>query len=270
VTDIFEGELADKILQVIGETINTGHCELFYELQLTELRYFHAKFARLDQNEVISIIRDITEIKQAETKLQEYAAELNRLNLDKDRFMQILAHDMRNPFNSLIGLSEFLIEDLDVLSLQKIREMLQSMNRTLTITLNFLDDLLLWSKSQSGKLPFNPEYVAFSEVCEETVNLLQAQADSKKIDIRFSVPGHITLFADRNMLKTLLRNLISNAVKFTNLNGLITISAQKDAGSVLITVSDNGVGMDDASQRSFGISRNRIPRRVPRVKPVQA
>jgi PAS domain S-box-containing protein len=244
VNDIFEEELAAKIMLAIRETISTGRFELFYELQLPELRYFHAKFARLNQNEVISINRDITEIKQAETKLQEYAAELKRLNLDKDRFMQILAHDMRSPFNSLIGMVDLLTEDLNPDSGNETGAILKSLSQTLVSTLGFLDDLLLWSKSQSGKLPFNPECVVFSEVCEETVNLLQAQADSKKIEIRFSVPDQFTLFADRNMLKTVLRNLISNAVKFTNLNGQITISAQKDAGWVLISVSDNGIGMD--------------------------
>ncbi|MGD9556909.1 MAG: PAS domain S-box protein [Mangrovibacterium sp.] len=244
VKDLFEEELAAKIMLAIGETISTGRFELFYDLQLAELRHFHAKLARLNRNEVIAIIRDITETKQAETRLQEYAAELNRLNMDKDRFMQILAHDMRSPFNSLIGMVDLLTEDLNPDSGNETGVILKSLSQTLVSTLDLLDDLLLWSKSQAGKLPFKPEQLVFSDLCKETISLIQQQATAKKIEIRLSDPDRITFFADRNMLKTILRNLVSNAVKFTNQHGLIIISAQKDGDSVLVTVSDNGIGMD--------------------------
>jgi signal transduction histidine kinase len=179
-----------------------------------------------------------------ENKVQQKNDELQKRDSDKDRFMQILAHDLRNPFNSLIGYSDLLIENIRVYDIDKIEKQLLILNKVSHSTFDLLEDLLLWSNSQSGKLPLEAVQVQLSELCSGIIATLKAQADVKNISINFSENWAITVFADKNMLKTILRNLVSNAIKFTPNSGQITIHAEKNDKDVTISVSDNGVGID--------------------------
>jgi signal transduction histidine kinase len=192
-----------------------------------------------DKNEVVSVLgvsRDITTLKQSEIKLLQ-------LNADKDLFISILAHDLRNPFNSILGLSQLLLDDLQKIDLFTVEKYIEVINTTSQKTYNLLEDLLLWTRSQSGKLEFKPRVIDFVKTFDETIENMRTNALSKKITINFSVNGNITLLADKDMLKVVLRNLISNAIKFTHQEGQINIIAEQTASTLLVTVSDNGVGI---------------------------
>jgi len=192
----------------------------------------------------ISSLRDITEQKKAELIILEQNKELVKLNADKDRFMSILAHDLRSPFTSLLGFSDFLLENFHKYNAQRIEEQLTIINTISHQTFNLLEDLLLWSKSQAGKLPFEPEKIDFHEMCSQAIGGFSHQAKAKQIVVNNLVPHAIFLMADANMLKTILRNLISNAIKFTNENGQINIFAEINHSSALLTISDNGIGIE--------------------------
>jgi len=187
---------------------------------------------------------DITEKKQAELQLQKFANELKQMNVDKDRFLTILAHDLKSPFNSLLGFSDLLLENLHKYDIDKIEKQLKIISQTTHKTYNLLEDLLLWSKSQAGKLIIEPQIIVFNEICTEIINNLKHQADAKEISINCFEPEKAVLTADLNMFKTILRNLISNAIKFTNKNGQINIYIEKNHKNVTITVSDNGIGIE--------------------------
>lgn len=192
-----------------------------------------------DKNEVVSVLgvsRDITTLKQSEIKLLQ-------LNADKDLFISILAHDLRNPFNSILGLSQLLLDDLQKIDLFTVEKYIEVINTTSQKTYNLLEDLLLWTRSQSGKLEFKPRVIDFVRTFDETIENMRTNALSKKITINFSVNGNITLLADKDMIKVVLRNLISNAIKFTHQEGQINIIAEQTASTLLVTVSDNGVGI---------------------------
>ncbi len=170
--------------------------------------------------------------------------ELRKVNANKDRFINILAHDLRNPFNNLLGFSNMLIENFVEYDKSKIEEILGIINYTTHKTFNLLEDLLLWSKAQAGMLSFQPQKYMFIDIYNEVLELMQSIANKKNITIRYTEKERIEIFADNSMFKTILRNLISNAIKYSNTNGKINIYTEKDKDYVIITISDNGVGIE--------------------------
>ncbi len=213
-------------------------------------------------NQVICTFIDITERKQAEIIITHQNHELKKLNSDKDRFISILAHDLKGPFNTLMGFSGLLSKNIRNYDIDKIENQVNIIHQTAKRTYDLLDDILLWARAQYGKLTFEPKKLNFANICQDIANNMMLIADNKNITINYSVTEEIELFADINMLNTILRNLISNAIKFTNKGGTISISTNKfesstslnhlqaknsgksDSGFQVFSVSDNGVGID--------------------------
>jgi signal transduction histidine kinase len=187
---------------------------------------------------------DVTKIKQAELTIQEQNKALIKLNDDKDRFISIIAHDLRSPFNYIIGFLELLIENIRTYDIDKLEYQLNIVNKTVLNLYDFLEDLLLWASIQSGKLPFIPLKINFATICDEIHALLQQNASAKDITINHFAEDDIYIVADVNLIKTVLRNLVSNAIKYTNTGGTVNLYAEIDDNNVSITVSDNGIGIE--------------------------
>ena len=192
---------------------------------------------------VFAAARDITARREVEEKLKANEKILKELNADKDRFMSILAHDLRSPFNSLLGLSEILSKNIHKYDIFKIESLAKNINRTAQSSFNLLDNLLMWTRSQSGKIPFDPKLVKFASICTEILEVFKPIAYEKSITINYFSADDITIFADVDMLKTVLRNLISNAIKFSNHGGRINVYAEEYQFKITITVSDSGIGI---------------------------
>lgn len=169
--------------------------------------------------------------------------QLLQLNTDKDLFISILAHDLRGPFTALLGLSEILKEDVRRLSIEEIEEIAINLNKSASSTFNLLEDILTWTKLHQGRIPFYPQILNFTEICNDVITTLNPSAGAKNITIKKTQEKHLFFFADRDIIKTVLRNLVSNAIKFTNKNGSIDISAEENPEDVRISVSDNGIGI---------------------------
>jgi signal transduction histidine kinase/ligand-binding sensor domain-containing protein len=183
--------------------------------------------------------------------------ELNELNASKDKFFSIIAHDLKNPFRNIIGLSGILKEDLKSGKPEMNKEIVELINDSAVQTLKLLENLLEWAKSQTGKLLFNPMPIDLRELYNEEYILLHEMASGKHIELINSIPDGLIITADRNMIKTVLRNLVSNALKFTHKDGKVEVNAKSIGKQVEILVSDNGIGMTkEITEKLFRIDAN--------------
>lgn len=187
-------------------------------------------------------IRDITIQQQAEKSLKETKKYLQELNTSKDKFFSIISHDLRSPFNSILGFSELLWKNTDDFSKPEIKKIAADIYKTGNETIDLLDNLLEWSRSQTGRLEIDPENFSLKEVVDDTIDLLNENAKRKSITMLNEIPGHTTIFADKNMIGTVMRNLLSNAIKFTH-NGNVRIESRDVDNFVEVTVTDTGVGI---------------------------
>jgi len=177
--------------------------------------------------------------------------ELLKLNTDKDLFLSVLAHDLKSPFNVLLGFSKLLSENIREYDIETIGNHAANIKISAENTYDLLEDLLIWAQSQSGKLPYKPQVLSLKNIYFDILDMLNPNTKEKNITINHIFAEDLTIFADNNMLKTVLRNLISNAIKFTNSNGTIKISAEQNPENVTITVSDNGVGINPEDLRKL-------------------
>jgi signal transduction histidine kinase/ligand-binding sensor domain-containing protein len=183
--------------------------------------------------------------------------ELHELNASKDKFFSIIAHDLKNPFNIIIGLSGLLKEDGRAVDPATVREFVSIINSSAVQTYRLLENLLDWANSQRGKIYFNPESINLSEILKEEFSMLNDLAKDKNIVMRSYVDNSFVVEADRNMIKTILRNLISNAIKFTHRNGSVEVRAAIENNNTEISIIDNGIGMsEDIMEKLFRIDAN--------------
>jgi len=206
----------------------------------------YGKIAKDNTNKPVKYIgvnMDISEYKNAERVIKESETKLHQLNADKNRFISILGHDLKSPFNNLLGLSEVLIGEITSLKTEEIEDIAKDIQKSAKIANKLLDDILMWARTQQGKIPFKPQILNFKDIFKGTLEILTPSASAKNITINYSATDEINVFADIDMIKTVLRNLVSNAIKFTNNGGSINIDAKQNSENVIISVSDNGIGI---------------------------
>lgn len=208
-------------------------------------------------NSVVLNVRDITERKNAEQIIKENEIKLKELNSTKDKLLSIIAHDLRSPFNCIIGLSELLIGDEREAHVEHSERYTGLINSSAKNTLVLLDNLLNWAKSQTGQLSFNPTKIILSSLINEIIETSNSKAIIKSISLKLIQTEKVEIYADENMVMIIFRNLISNAIKFTKPGGNINVSVTPGTKQVEISVSDNGVGMDEEKIKTlFKISSN--------------
>lgn len=198
-----------------------------------------------DENYLLSIFRNISERKLAEEKIKIYLEELKELNKSKDKFFSIVAHDLKSPFQGLLGLSEILLEDYSEMSDDQIIQYLKIIRTTTKDVYRLIENLLDWSRLQSGRMEYKTEKLDLYHLSENVVNLINPAATKKNLQLISFVPQRSYVFGDMNMLNSVLQNLVSNAVKFTNEFGVISISSAEKNDYMEITVADNGVGIKE-------------------------
>lgn len=189
-----------------------------------------------------------SEINALQRQLTKEKVMLEEANAAKDKFFSIIAHDLKNPFNALLGFSEFLLHNYKEMASSEVEEQLVLLRDTSKQTYSLLEDLLTWSKAQRGKIECKPQNVKFKIICDEVRALIGYLADEKEIALVLEADTDIDVYADANMLKTILRNLVSNAIKFSYRGGKITTSATRDDKAVTISVEDNGKGISRENQ----------------------
>jgi len=200
-----------------------------------------------DQNNAIlfheGILRDVTERKLAELQLHQYSEELKEMNATKDKFLSIIAHDLKTPFSSILGLSDILKSEFKNFDAESLEQYISLIHSTSKNTYRLLENLLDWARMQQGKMPFAPRPLILKEIVTDVFEILANGAEKKQISLINSVDEQLIIHADLNMLKTVIRNLVSNAIKFTSSNGTIKVSAQVFDHLIQVCVKDNGTGI---------------------------
>lgn len=193
---------------------------------------------------------EINKKNQALKALEKSEKELKISNATKDKFFSIIAHDLKSPFNAILGFSRVLYEDYEDFEDKEKIEMAKRINEMSQRTYNLVENLLVWSGSQTNRIVFKPEPLSLINIMHDNILLQRPNAEKKNIILHSDIENNTLVFADKDMLNTVLRNLISNAVKFTPDYGLVSVGASEDwkAGTMLVWVEDSGIGIPPEQQ----------------------
>jgi signal transduction histidine kinase/AraC-like DNA-binding protein len=195
----------------------------------------------------IFIFQNITERKNAEIRLQKYAGDLEKANALKDQSFRIIANDIRNPFLGLIGYSDFMLKDIEKLEIGKVKHIVGLMNETSKKGYNLLENILEWSRVQTDTLDFNPGFNSLTKIAGEAVVVKAVLITDKNITITNNIVDDVEIFADSNMIYSVFRNILSNAIKFNEIDGRVTISSSVNQAEqrVIVEIADTGIGIPE-------------------------
>ncbi|MEI7981426.1 MAG: PAS domain S-box protein [Bacteroidota bacterium] len=259
--DFFVKDIAQKQYDDEQEIIRTGQSinkeEFTVRNDGSTNWYYSTKMPLRNKDGVIvgtfGISRDITDRKLAEKEIVRKNRELQFLNAEKDKFFSIIAHDMRSPFNSFLGFTRIMVEELNTMSLEEIRTIVVSMRKSATNLYSLLENLLEWSMMQRGQIAYTPVSIPLALKIKESIEIIMGSVQKKEIKISYNIPDGLSVFADLHMVESLIRNLISNAIKFTSKGGIISVSAHYMKGNFIeIAIDDTGIGMNkDLIDRLF-------------------
>lgn len=206
-------------------------------------------------------VEELQKRREAEDKIQQYTISLEKLNATKDKFFSIIAHDLINPIYSQHKMINVFIENLSDFDCQDIREMLEQLSRSSSQTYKLLENLLTWSRSQLNRIECNIDLCRVLDVVKRAASDVGTNAAMKKINLSIEIDESLCALCDVNMFNTVLRNLISNAIKFTNYGGKIIVRGIELKNTTEIIVEDNGVGMPkEVADNLFKLDKSRSMR----------
>jgi signal transduction histidine kinase len=187
--------------------------------------------------------RDITLRKNAENEIMVKNEELQKLNAQKDKFFSIIAHDLKSPFNSIFGYSHLLLEQVNEKDYDEVENYAAIILKSSERAMDLLANLMEWARSQTGRLEFKPKNTDMVDMINQIIMLFNDIAGQKSITIKKAVPLKMVAWCDKEMIDTVIRNLISNAVKFSMPGGEIIITLTEYQNKLVLRVQDNGVGI---------------------------
>ena len=193
-------------------------------------------------------------VKERTIELENLNKELKELNIAKDKILSVISHDLRNPFTALLASSEKLSRDIEILGKNEVKNFSQIIHRTSKKILNQLNELVEWAKNQREKTNFNPTKLHLSSGTNEAIELLKNNAMHKSITLEHLITEEIYVLADSLMLRSILQNLITNAIKFTPEGGKVQVSARHSDKMVEICVQDNGIGIEQSVKDRLFVS----------------
>ena len=250
--DFFTGEHAQqayedeqKIIRT-GQLLSTEEKETHYDRPDTWVSTIKLPLSDKDGNIIgtFGISRDITKNKLAEEEIKLKNELLQIINSEKDKFFSILAHDLRGPLSAFVAATQIIAEEIQTMGFEEIKKITLSMKTSATNIYSLLENLLEWSQLRRGVMDFIPEKINLKKKIEECIAVLSESARKKGIEILISIPEVIDVLADSHMFDTVIRNLISNAIKFTPVGGKVTLTAGYiEDHTVEIKISDSGIGM---------------------------
>jgi signal transduction histidine kinase len=195
--------------------------------------------------------------KKLAIELKNKTAELHDLNVSKDKFFSIIAHDLKNPFNVLVSYTSILKSDIEMFSVAELKQIVSDLNQASENGFNLLQNLLLWTRSQTNRIQVYKSYFLLLEIFDQVKALVDLNLISKKQSLTTDIDPELLVYADKDMVATVLRNLIFNAIKFSPKNSEIYVRSALIGNSVKIDVVDSGVGIEeDKLDNLFNIDKN--------------
>ncbi len=213
------------------------------EFKILEMNYYPHLNAAGRVDGVISTSKDVTEHKKAEQCLKENESRLKELNATKDKLFSVIGHDLQGPLSNIIGFSELIDSGYDQCSDEEIRKYNKIIYQLSQSVSELLDNLLTWARSQRNRINIIPQKISIQLIIDKCYSLLTHNITHKQINFVNNVPADTTVFADEEMVTIVVRNLISNAIKFTHRGGSITIIADNSEESIIIGIKDTGIGI---------------------------
>jgi PAS domain S-box-containing protein len=210
-----------------------------------KLTWLNVTAAPLPNNEILIAFIDISQQIERENELKLLSEKLQELNATKDKFFSIIAHDLKNPFNSILGFSELMLNNLSKYNTEEIERFVTIINNTSQNAFNLLENLLNWSRSQTGTIEFNPNYYNLSDIIHFNIDFVENLALKKNVRIYFYATEKLMVEIDKNMIDTVLRNILTNSIKFSYPGGKIIISAERTEKFYKVCVKDNGIGIEE-------------------------
>lgn len=251
----FEAESKQKVIDVLTKTNQLQEIRLgrqrnekyFYlaaSLLILILVFFVYNRYRFKKNLGALLVDKNKQLEEMNEKLRISEKELLTINATKDKFFSIIAHDLKNPFNALLSFSEMLHNNLRVFKKDEIKAYVEIIHKATNNLFRLLENLLQWSSTQTGEIEYRPEQFDLNSLTMNIIQIMGIHAEKKGISIINSLPENATAYGDKNLISTVIRNLISNAVKFTRESGQIRIEGIVKKDEIEIAVIDNGIGIN--------------------------
>jgi two-component system sensor histidine kinase/response regulator len=247
VCDELKKNTETKDIPVIFLTAKTSNEDIVKGFKAGGVDYITKPF---NQDELMMRIQTHLELKAARDKIQKQAEELKETNATKDKMFSVISHDLRAPLGGMKSMMDIIFEDR-ANNREISDKSLKSLKTAADQTYNLLENLLYWSRTQREKLDFNPEMINLYDLVVENIELMNTLANNKNITVENELPADLTAFADNNMIKTIIRNLINNAIKFTNENGRVKISSETDKDMVHLHIKDTGIGIEEENLKKI-------------------
>jgi PAS domain S-box-containing protein len=250
VLEVFPDTETD-LIKIYANVALTGESSEFESFYAGLNKYFKVSVFSPKPGFFAVILEDITQRviveaakKEADDQLKQYASNLKDLNATKDKFFGIIAHDLKNPFASLMGASEVLLNYIDQFDINNIKHISMLLNDSAKKGFALLENLLEWSRAQTGGLQFNPQKENIAELVNTILSQIEVSVLNKRINLSSNVSYDLTAEVDKNMFNTILRNLLHNAIKFTHTGGKVSVLAQKDTTYFTLIIKDSGIGIN--------------------------
>lgn len=261
----FFGEYSLIDSAVRSATVTALRDSKLFELKQSTFNRVTQQRPELWKNVLVSLIKRLRDYNILEEKLTKRTLEIQRskfaleeekeniktqkkqledINATKDKFFTIIAHDLKNPFSTVISISDLLIQKQEKIAPEQAHEYLRQINKYSRGAFNLLENLLQWAKSQTGSLKISFKRTNISQLVNDVIELLDVTATQNQISVKSSISHHLHAYIDVDMIKTVFRNLLSNALKFTPKNGEVRIEAKEDGDMLQLKVIDNGKGIE--------------------------
>ncbi|MGM0612583.1 MAG: sensor histidine kinase, partial [Bacteroidota bacterium] len=244
INEIFPARESKVINEYIQKSLSENSIQSFSFSSVKKYANYEVQLIPMQGDQVLCLFRDVSRENKILERLENSLKNLEETHTARDKFFSIIAHDLKNPFNALIGFSSLLNEEFDSLPDEENKEYIKQIYQSSESLFNLLKDLLAWTKSKTGELDYNPQKLDFNSMLNENLKILWPEAQQKDITIYSNIANDpVFVSADKNMLNSIFRNLTANAIKFTDPGGTISVSTNQDEAFIECAIADNGIGI---------------------------